>query len=399
MATMSMNDYLSRVQNALYNQDGDSLSYLASFRDPHVMNFRLHMEKPERQVENMVDPPLDEIFAGHIKAMWAIYNSNKVEAWKAQTMVVQGVVKFMTEYKEENWMLPLMYTTCLDLRLFAMAADQEMTKKGDTKPGETLEKAAETLMACFRVCATDTRSSEELTKRWGLLNLVNQLFKLYFKINKLNLMKPMIRAIDSLQFRDRYPLSQLITYRYYTGRKAMFDSDFKGADEAMTFAFQRCHIRCKKNKRRILIYLIPVKMLLGFLPKPTLLKRYNLDEFREVVSGVRQGNVRLVSEALAKHERFFIGAGIYLILEKLKPVAYRNLFRKVFLIKNNHQIDIAVFLQSLQWMKVEDVDHDETECILANMIHDGRIKGYISHAHRKVVLSKKDAFPALVGSN
>jgi len=102
-----------------------------------------------------------------------------------------------------------------------------------------------------------------------------------------------------------------------------------------------------------------------------------------------------VSEALVKHERFFIGAGIYLILEKLKTVAYRNLFRKVFLIKDNHQIDIAVFLQSLQWMKVEDVDHDETECILANMIHDGRIKGYISHAHRKVVLSKKDAFPAL----
>lgn len=392
---MSVNDYLSRVQNALYNQDGDSLSMLASFRDPHVMNFKLQLEKPERQVENQVDPPLDEIYAGHLRVIWAISNSDPVEAWKSQTVVVQAVAKFMTEYKEENWMLPLMYTTCLDLRLFAMAADQKLTKLGNSKPGETLEKAAETLMACFRVCATDTRASEELTKRWGLLYLVNQLFKIYFKINKLNLMKPMIRAIDALQFRDRYPLSQLITYRYYTGRKSMFDSDFQGADTAMTFAFERCHIRSKKNKKRILIYLIPVKMLLGFLPKPSLLKRYNLDEFQDVVSGVRQGNVRAVSEALVKHERFFIGAGIYLILEKLKTVAYRNLFRKVFLIKNNHQIDIAVFLQSLQWMKVEDVDHDETECILANMMYDGRIKGYISHAHRKVVLSKKEAFPAL----
>ena len=30
-----------------------------------------------------------------------------------------------------------------------------MAKKGKGKPGETLEKAAETLMGCFRVCASD----------------------------------------------------------------------------------------------------------------------------------------------------------------------------------------------------------------------------------------------------
>lgn len=74
------------------------------------------------------------------------------------------------------------------------------------------------------------RASDNETKRWGLLYLVNQFFKIYFKINKLNLCKPMIRAIESLAFKDQYPLSQLITYKYYTGRKAMFDSDFKGGE-------------------------------------------------------------------------------------------------------------------------------------------------------------------------
>ena len=66
-----------------------------------------------------------------------------------------------------------------------------------------------------------------------------------------------------------------------------------------------------------------------------------------------------------------------------------------FLISGTHQIDISLFLRALQWMCVEDVDLDETECILSNMINDGRIKGYISHAHRKVVVSKKDPFPPL----
>jgi len=38
----------------------------------------------------------------------------------------------------------------------------------------------------------------------------------------------MIRAIEALSFKDDFPKSQIITYKYYTGRKAMFDSDFKG---------------------------------------------------------------------------------------------------------------------------------------------------------------------------
>ncbi|KAK7073186.1 PCI domain-containing protein 2 [Halocaridina rubra] len=395
MVFMSLNDYLQRVMGAFFNQDGEALAELISFRDPHAMSPHLMLEKPERDVERCIDPSVSEVIAAHLRAVWAAGNGDCVEAWKTQMLVVQSVSRFMSEFKEENWMLPVMYTTCLDLRLYALAADYKLTRSGNSKAGETLEKAAEALMSCFRVCAADTRAGEECTKRWGLLYLVNQFFKIYFKINKLNLCKPMIRAIEAQPFKDRYSLSQLITYKYYTGRKSMFDSDFKSADEALSFAFERCHIGSRKNKRRILIYLIPVKMLLGYLPKDYIMQRYNLAEFREVVSAVRQGNVRLLSETLARHESFFIGAGIYLILEKLKILAYRNLFKKVFLIRGSHQIEIAYFLQSLKWMCVEDVDLDETECILANMIYEGRMKGYISHAHRKLVVSKKDAFPPL----
>lgn len=66
-----------------------------------------------------------------------------------------------------------------------------------------------------------------------------------------------------------------------------------------------------------------------------------------------------------------------------------------YVITNNHQLDIAVFVQALKWLQMEDVDADEIECLLANMIYEGKVKGYISHAHKKVVVSKKDAFPPL----
>ena len=43
-----------------------------------------------------------------------------------------------------------------------------------------------------------------------------------------------------------------------------------------------------------------------------------------------EGNLLLLNEALAKHETFFIRCGIFLILEKLKIITYRNLFKKVW---------------------------------------------------------------------
>ena len=41
-------------------------------------------------------------------------------------------------------------------RRVAAAADAERTRSGKGHPGEVLEKAAEGMMSCFRVCAGDT---------------------------------------------------------------------------------------------------------------------------------------------------------------------------------------------------------------------------------------------------
>lgn len=52
----------------------------------------------------------------YVRAAWAAGSGDTVEAWRTQMVVVQAVARFMQECKEENWMLPVMYTSCLDLR-------------------------------------------------------------------------------------------------------------------------------------------------------------------------------------------------------------------------------------------------------------------------------------------
>lgn len=295
-----------------------------------------------------------------------------------------------------NWCLPIMHAVCLDLRLLAAKCENISVFSSNVKPGEILEKAAECLMACFRVCTADNRSSDETTKRHGMLHLVNQLFKVYFRINKLHLCKPLIRAIESSSFKNQFTtLAQRITFNYFVGRKAMFDSDYKSADECLSFAFENCHRDFRKNKRLILIYLIPVKMLLGYMPRREILIKYSVTQFSDLACAVKEGNVHKIDEVIQNHESFFIETGIYLIVEKLKIIAYRNLFKKVYLILQSHQVDLQSCLTALRFVGENDITMDETQCIVANLIYDGKIKGYISHQHNKLVVSKQNPFPPL----
>ena len=42
-----------------------------------------------------------------------------------------------------------------------------------------------------------------------------------------------------------------------------------------------------------------------------------------------------------------------------------------------------------------EMDDDEVECLLANMIDKGYVRGYLSHEKKFLVLSQKDGFPAM----
>jgi hypothetical protein len=65
------------------------------------------------------------------------------------------------------------------------------------------------------------------------------------------------------------------------------------------------------------------------MPRHAVLQKYDLLPFWGVAEAVKHGNVAQLSDAMKQHEAFFIKCGIYIILEKLKMIAYRNLFKKV----------------------------------------------------------------------
>lgn len=58
---------------------------------------------------------------------------------------------------------------------------------------------------------------------------------------------------------------------------------------------------------------------------------------------------------------------------------------------NSHRI-ISSHDRSFKWLN-EDADLDEIECIVANLIYQNKVKGYITHQKRTLIVSKTDAFP------
>ena len=63
--------------------------------------------------------------------------------------------------------------------------------------------------------------------------------------------------------------------------------------------------------------------------------------------------------------------------------------------------DADNFAHALQWQQQMDADFEGATMIVANLIHLKYVKGYISQAHRKLVLNRKGsnvigmAFPPL----
>jgi nuclear mRNA export protein PCID2/THP1 len=73
-------------------------------------------------------------------------------------------------------------------------------------------------------------------------------------------------------------------------------------------------------------YLVPLNILFGNYPDDKLLEEHNLNEYKGITHACKTGSAALFEQEIEKNEERFLKFGIYLVLEKLKNVVYRNYF-------------------------------------------------------------------------
>ncbi|KAI0561088.1 Proteasome component PCI [Gracilaria domingensis] len=299
-----------------------------------------------------------------------------------------------TIHYETAWCISAFVALCVDLRVMAEEADRQLTASNQ-KPGK-LEEAERVLKKGFTLTNNDRASIEEQSKKIGTLGIVNQLLKIYFKLNNLRLCGNLTKSVNlrSSGYFESFPISHRATYRYFTGRLHLYENRYEEAVRDLEFALQHVPRRMELNRRQILLYLIPSKILTGVLPSDRMLTTHNMMWFVDIVKAIKSGNVGLFNEAVEHYEEFFIRKALYFAVENMRPLVFRSLVRRVQTMWMNNKIPLRCIGASLKVCSV-DMEGDEVECVLANLIFNGYIKGYISHKVGYLVLSKKNPFPSI----
>ncbi|KAJ5586813.1 uncharacterized protein N7459_002578 [Penicillium hispanicum] len=376
-----------------------------------------------------------EIFAAYWEAVGEVLkvedgrgNGSAVAIFSAWNKLASALIRgYSAPYGLNAWTLPCLYTVGKYLRTFAIKADAEVALKGsagfgfqddiaDIDKNANLEEAARVLNRMFTLCLSD-RAPIEDSRKWGLYNTTNLMFKTYFKLNSVGLTKNFLRAINA-QSHDipplqAFPKAHIVTFEYYVGVIHFLDENYTEAEEHLTYAWRMCHRGAFKNRELILTYLIPCHLVTTHtLPSRQLLAPFPRLEklFRPLSNCIRKGDLVGFDQAMAAGEEEFVKRRIYLPLERGRDIALRNLFRKVFIAGGFEEptdgkppirrtrVPVSEFAAALRIgthaTSRTRVDIDEVECLLSNLIYKGLMKGYIARERGMVVLSKNNtAFP------
>jgi hypothetical protein len=111
-----------------------------------------------------------------------------------------------------------------------------------------------------------TAITEPQSKRHGIFIIANTLFKLYFKMNTLQLCNKLIGNVESskpmMDNLHLFPAIDIATYKYYVGRLKSFEDKYDEAREALRLALQLTPLSEVHNRQRILACLVPIEVWL-----------------------------------------------------------------------------------------------------------------------------------------
>lgn len=408
---MSIHQHISGIIESIQQHNGITLtSYLYnSFHNSkqlwtnHSNNNIIHnIHQLKLQLEQQcgaVSAPLNNVLVYHLIASHihgTQYNIQLIQQYCYEA--AEYLFTYIEQEKDIIWCLPAINVLCIQLRYYSQLHSTS-----------SLMATQELLRSYLQRMIVD-RSDIKSSKKLGCIMIINQLFKIYFFINNLRLCTNLINLVKNLPSLDYYPISHQVTYQFYLGRLCVFEENYNKAELCLTFAFNNCHIDYTHNKQQILHFLIPIKLLHGQYPTPQLLEQYNLQtQFQKLIHSLINGDISIFISELNNNRQLYIKMGIYLLVEKLRYLLYRNIIRRIYIIHSKqlltditseystppHQLPLQLLLCGVHISSPDTtMTFNELECIIANLIHYGYIRGYIAHK-RFVVLSKTMPFPLI----
>ncbi|RKO83812.1 hypothetical protein BDK51DRAFT_23334 [Blyttiomyces helicus] len=188
---------------------------------------------------------------------------------------------------------------------------------------------------------------------------------------------------------DLFPIADQVTFKYYTGVLAFFEENYAVAESELSFAFDRCMVGGADAERLILSYLIPIRFLKGCYPHQDLFTKYPAMEhlYGDFALAIRRGDLGLFDRAFDRLQRPLCRRGTWFTVEKAREVVIATMMKKVWMLENSPtRLPLTKVQQALR-LSGNDSDIPEVECVVANLIDKGFVRGYIAHQSGMIVLA------------
>ena len=141
-------------------------------------------------------------------------------------------------------------------------------------------------------------------------------------------------------------------------------------------------------------YLIPCRIFLGKLYQPA--TKEDFTEYSQLISAIKAADFKSYDQVTDRYQKLWLKRGIYLLMDRVRVILWRTLLKQLFHAVGN-KIDLELVERAVR-LRGGSEGINECICIVANLIYEGYLKGYIfqNESKRTLVLkSSGNPFPKL----
>ncbi|CAN3372632.1 hypothetical protein DIURU_004874 [Diutina rugosa] len=368
-----------------------------------------------------------EVIRSYLKMMQAVYvNHSLREAFVAANDMCTNLIR---AYQYETNHLSSVVMMCLSelkaMYLVSQAQNpedltsfeyQEVAELGgEPYKASLLEEFGTTVNRGFKVVLNDKPAEPHHSKRSHVYFYLGMLLKIYFKLGKLELARSVEKAVIGSNFALPKPkglqIPYAIEYWYYSALLSIDDGDYAHARDLLSRALKQLgrldNVTATKNYARLMLLLIALSYEAHFRLKPEawdfvpeLVPIYRDGFF----AAINDGDIARYEQLMEKYQLLLLRNHLYVLFVRLRSRLHLNLVRKTTKLvqptldeAKRHIISFDAYQKAFAVSSGKpdsETAIDDLECVLASLIGDGKVKGYLSHVNRCIVLSKTDPFPS-----
>lgn len=286
---MDVSIWITKILEYFQNEDINNV--IVMLKDPKISARGDVTMIISKAVSEVIDDTSDQEAFVEFASNFAQYMLQKQEqsyilrAFNHLNTAVKGYSRFyQSQVLSGSWSVPLIDFLCRRLKDLAIIA--EKSYKGQEESKELLESPIKMMKVTLETVFNKSQIIKEAfpnSRKMAAFYVIIHICEMYFRDSKYRMCLRYISWVEKMQ--DGFeilPENVKISFYYYEGLLALFQYQYMKAYKSLNYSFDNCTKETSDFPSRVMRYLVPLNILFGAYPPPSVLATHNLKEFEEI---------------------------------------------------------------------------------------------------------------------